>query len=238
MLGAFRRAQAKAFGRSVGSVIGALLALAVAVSPAGAQVSRILESPPDLPSPSATYVFYLHGQIIETSGRRPTHPQFGVYEYDAVLRALAGTDRYVISEQRPPNTDVFEYAETVASQVRGLIDRGVPPGRIAVVGFSKGGRIAIATSSLLREPITYVFMAACNRDLFGSDSYRVSGRVLSIYEESDEIGISCAPLLERSPSVSESREVRIETGARHGAFYTPRPGWVEEVVRWVEQPGR
>jgi hypothetical protein len=214
-----------------------LLALVLSAQPVLAQSDWLLESPPSSPDLSATYVFYLHGQIIETSGRRPTHPQFGVYEYDEILGALSGPDRYVISEQRPPNTDIAGYAEVVAGQVRQLIADGVPPAHIAVVGFSKGGRIAIATSSLLRAPIAYAFLAACNSGVFNDESYRVSGRVLSIYEESDEIGVSCSPLLGRSPGVLESKELRITTGARHGAFYVPRREWVPEVVEWVKGTG-
>jgi pimeloyl-ACP methyl ester carboxylesterase len=201
------------------------------------QTQPILSSAPESPDLSATYVFYLHGQIIETAGRRPTHPQFGVYEYDEILGALSGPGRVVVSEQRAPDTDVAEYADSIAAQVRALIAQGVPAEHIAVVGFSKGGRIAIATSAALRERVTYVFLAACSQGVFDTESYRVSGRVLSIYEETDEIGVSCGPLLERSASMIESREVRISTGARHGAFYQPRAEWVREVLRWVPSPG-
>jgi len=213
------------------------LSLLAAGQPVSGQAGHVLESPPENPVLSATYVFYLHGQIIETGGRRPTHPQYGVYEYDEILRVLSGPDRYVISEQRPPTTDVSEYADALAGQVRQLLKAGVPHAQIAVVGFSKGGHIAITLSSRLREPITYVFLAACSRGILADESYRVSGRVLSIYEESDEIGRSCAPLLERSPAVSESKEIQITTGAMHGAFYRPRSEWVPEVVQWVQHAG-
>jgi len=221
----------------VGLTVASMMAILGAHTGVSAQAQRIVASVPDTPEPSTTYVFYLHGRIIETGGRRPTHAEFGPYEYDEILKALAGNDRVVISEQRSPDTVTGEYAELVAGQVRDLLKRGVAPERIAVVGFSKGGGIAIAVSSLLREPITYAFLAACNPGVFGNEDYRVSGRVLSVYEESDEIGVSCAPLLARSPAVLESKEVRISTGARHGAFYTPRAVWVDEVVRWIEEGG-
>jgi hypothetical protein len=214
-----------------------LLVLGSTAVPVTAQETPVLPSAPEDPDVSATYVFYLHGQIIERGDRRPTHPQFGVYEYDEVLRALGGSHRIVISEQRAAGTDVSEYAERTAREVRDLLASGVPPERITVVGFSKGGMIAIATSSLLNEPINYVFLAACNRAVFDNESYRVSGRVLSIFEESDEIGVSCAPLLERSLSVTTSKEVRISTGARHGAFYQPRSVWISEVLAWVRGEG-
>ncbi len=188
------------------SLTAALLGLALLAIPALTQTLPVLESPPENADPAARYVFYLHGQIIETAGRRPTHPQFGIYEYDAILNALAESGAQVISEQRPPNSDVGSFASRVADQVQSLLSKGVPATQITVVGFSKGGRIAIATSSLLREPISYVFLAACNAGVFNEEAYQVSGRVLSIYEESDQIGISCSPLL------TESREVRIATG--------------------------
>jgi predicted esterase len=133
-----------------------LLALAGTAFPATGQAESILSSAPEDPDVSATYIFYLHGQIIERAGRRPTHPQFGVYEYDEILRALSGSDRVVVSEQRAPDTDVAEYADSIAAEVSALIAKGVPAEQIAVVGFSKGGRIAIATSSLMREAVTYV----------------------------------------------------------------------------------
>ncbi|MDH5589073.1 MAG: alpha/beta hydrolase [Gemmatimonadota bacterium] len=220
-------------GRHLPSV---LLGLAALVAPVRAQTLPLLETAPTKPDPAIRYVFYLHGQIIEREGRRPTHPRFGVYEYDDILRELAGSGAQIISEQRPPNTDVAAAARGISEQVRSLLDAGVPATRIAVVGFSKGGRIAIATSSILREPITYVFLAACNRGVFDDETHRVSGRVLSVYEESDDIGVSCEPLLERSPEVVESREVRISTGERHGAFYRPREEWLDETIRWIRQP--
>ena len=214
------------------------LVLGFTAGPVMGQTHGVLPSIPDNPDVSATYVLYLHGQIIERAGRRPTHPQFGIYEYDEVLRALSGSGRVVVSEQREAGTDVAEYADYVAAQVRALLASGVPPSQITVVGFSKGGRIAIGTSSLLDEPINYVFMAACNRGVFDDPSLQATGRVLSIYEESDEIGVSCSPLFERSSSVTATAEVRISTGARHGAFYRPRPEWIAEVLRWVQLEGR
>lgn len=189
-----------------------LLLLAVPSGPVLAQTGAVFSALPTDPDPSAHYVFYLHGRIIETSSRRPTHPQFGVYEYDEVLSALAGPGLQVISEQRPPDTEVGAYGRKVADDVRSLLAKGVPPSNIGVVGFSKGGLIAISTSSVLTEPISYVFLAACSDFVFGQPELRVSGRVLSIFEQSDEIGVSCAPLFDRSPAVLETQEIEISTG--------------------------
>ena len=53
--------------------------------------------------PQAHYLFYLHGRIVE-EGRRPTSPQFGVYEYDKILETFRARGFVVISEQRPKGT--------------------------------------------------------------------------------------------------------------------------------------
>ena len=49
----------------------------------------------------------------------------------------------VISEQRPRNTDVEEYAGKVTGQITALLDAGVPAENITVLGASKGAAIAI-----------------------------------------------------------------------------------------------
>src|SRR3546814_10041826 len=113
------------------------------------QVSAAL---PAVPDPSGTYLVYLHGRIVEDLGPRPTDPRFGLYDYPAILEALASRGATVISSQRQPETNVNEYAGIVVAQVESLIHRGVPPENIVVVGFSKGGAIAIHVSSFLRRP--------------------------------------------------------------------------------------
>ena len=35
----------------------------------------------------------------------------------------------------------------------------------------------------------------------------------------------------------ETKEILISTGAKHGAFYRPRPEWVSDVIAWVEGAG-
>lgn len=70
-----------------------------------------------------------------------------MYDYPAVLDALASRGATVISARRRANTDVAEYAGVVVAQVERLIHLGVPASRIVVVGFSKGGDIAIHVMS-------------------------------------------------------------------------------------------
>jgi hypothetical protein len=73
----------------------------------------------------------------------------GVYEYEAILKKFAGYGFIVISEQRPKNADVEEYAKRTVEQIILLLDANVPPENITVVGASKGANIAITASYLL-----------------------------------------------------------------------------------------
>lgn len=198
---------------------------------AAAQRGAILDRLPEHPDRSARYVIYLHGRIIEDKGPRPTHEQWGVYEYRKILETLAAAGT-VISEQRRPGTDMDQFAEHVVGQVRTLLAAGVPPEHITVVGFSKGGGIAIRTSARLKnDKVNFVFLAACS----GNADLDVHGRILSIYEASDDVGRSCAPLFARSKSPGERKEIRIETGGGHGTFYRPRQEWTAPVLVWVKR---
>jgi hypothetical protein len=101
-----------------------------------------------------------------------------------------------------------------------------------VIGFSKGGGLAIRTSARLKnDRVSFVFLAACS----GNDDLDVHGRILSIYESSDDVGRSCAQLFAGSKSPGERKEIRIETGGGHGAFYRPRPEWTAPVLAWIKK---
>lgn len=188
---------------------------------------------PKTPEPSAIYLIYLHGRIIENAGPRPTHPQFGLYDYPAVLEALSSRGAVVISAQRPAETDINQYAGVVVSQIESLITQGVPAGNIVIVGFSKGGAIATRVSSFLRRPqVRFVLLAACPNQPVAAN-LRLTGRVLSIYETSDTLAGSCKPLAEQPEHPQSFNEVPISTGKLHGAFYQPLPQWLQPVLDWL-----
>jgi hypothetical protein len=198
------------------------------------QSLQIFGQVPETIDPAARYLIYLHGAIIERAGVRPTHPEFGVYEYRKILEVFAERGFVVISEARPEGTDGMLYAATVADQVRKLLAADVPPDHISVVGFSKGGGIAIAASSMLaNDRINFVFMAACNPWLDLRPEIVARGRLLSLRESSDELVGSCESLFGRSPSQHDHLEVLFELGGGHGAFYRPQPEWVNLVIEWA-----
>lgn len=202
-----------------------------------AHAGTVFTDVPESPERTEIYLIYLHGRIIENSGPRPTDSRYGVYDYPAVLEALSSRGAVIISAQRPPKTDMNEYAGVVVSQVEDLIDRGVPAGNIVVAGFSKGGGIATRVSSFLRRPqVRFVLLAACP-DSAIAPNIRLTGRVLSVYEASDTLAGSCEPLADQSGHPESFEEVKISTGRLHGAFYMPLPAWVDPVLDWVHGAG-
>ena len=207
-------------------------------APADGALSNIISGVPSVIEPDARYLIYLHGAIIETQGIRPTHPRFGVYEYEKILQTLAERGFVVISEVRPAGTDGMVYATKVVEQVRELLAAGVPPDHVTVVGFSKGGGIAIAASSMLADDdLNFVFMAACNPWLDDHPEIVPRGRLLSLREASDELMGTCDGLFARSPSQHVQREIVLHVGGGHGAFYRPHPEWVDPIVEWAGLEG-
>lgn len=217
-------------------LVAAACGLLLAATPAAAQRGSILGDVPAQPRPGARYLIYLHARIVEEKGPHPVDDRFGTYEYREILDTLAAAGADVIAEERAEGTDFRAFGAHVADQVRRLMSAGVAPEHIAVVGFSKGGAIAIITSALLRDPrITYVFLAPCGDWVKGRDDVDVRGRILSIYEASDELGTSCEPLFAQASAPGAHQEIRISTGLGHGAFYRPRAEWLVPLLEWVER---
>lgn len=109
------------------------------------------------------FIIYLHGKIIEDEGLNAIHPDYGRYEYNEILVYLASSGGQIISEIRPAGTDPIAYAEKGAVWINHLLDHGVPPQKIFVIGFSKGGAITIHLSDHLKNPgINYVLIGICS----------------------------------------------------------------------------
>lgn len=188
--------------------------------------------------PEAEYLFYLHGRIIEDQGLPAISPDFGEYEYEAILAALQAYDYLVISEQREADTDGIEYARRVTGQVTQLLEAGVPPEAITIVGASKGAGIAVYVSHFLANAeINVVLLSICHPDTvqeFFQNEINLYGNVLSIYDASDVLAGSCEELFTFSEGkgIARHEEVVLEIGTGHGILYQPLIEWVLPAVEW------
>ena len=200
-------------------------------APATGTVLRGLPQPID---PDARYLIYLHNQFWETAAPDDRHPQFGLYDYEGILAAFAARGLTVIAERREPGADPPVSADRVVRQIRDLIAAGTPARAITVVGFSKGGAIAIlASTGLADDDVNFVILAGCGRWLASRPDLVSRGRMLSVFEASDELAGSCRPLFDRAAPGSQSSEIELRLGGGHGAFFAPHPEWIEPTVAWA-----
>ncbi len=203
-------------------------------SPDPEERGEVLSGLPDSPDPDHRYVIYLHNLWLENRGPGVPHPEFGDYEFEKILQALAESDLTVIGEVRPRGADPHATAKRVAEQVTTLQNAGVPADQITVVGFSKGGAIAILASALIADDeVNFVFLAACGSWLDSTPNLVPRGRLLSIREDSDDIVGSCDRLFARAPPAAERREIVLSFGGGHGAFFRPHASWIRPVLRWA-----
>jgi len=213
-------------------------AITCMASAAAAQAGiRAMSHAPLKPDASAHYVFYLHGQILEDQGLAAVNPEYGPYEYAAIVNQFAESGFTVISEVRAARTDVAQYADSVAAQVNRLLLAGVARDHIAVVGASKGAMITMLTSTRLTAPIRYVILAGCNDGSRQRLAPRLHGDVLSIFENSDTIGRSCGPIFGDSPALGKHKEIELHTGRKHGFLFHPLTEWVGPAVSWIRGRG-
>jgi hypothetical protein len=194
---------------------------------------------PETIDPARRYLFYIHGRIIEDQGIPAVDPTFGEYQYQAILEKLAGYGFVVLSEVRSKDTDSMSYARIIASQIRKLLQAGVPAQNVTVVGASKGAGINIFVSNLLGDPeINYVLLAICEpgfvKDLVESQ-ISLSGNVLSIYDSNDPYGGTCQDLFAFSEGKGLARhdEIVLNLGLSHGLLYRPLDEWVLPTIEWA-----
>jgi len=185
-------------------------------------------------------MFYLHGKIIEDQGIPAVSPDYGEYEYEAILEKLASFGFRVISEQRQKNTEGMKYAERVARQVTELLKAGVPAKNITVVGASKGAWITIEISNLLgNEELNFVVMGTCDPEIIQSFKRQKTflyGNVLAIRDSVDDLSGSCQELFNFSEGkIARHEEIVLHVGTGHGILYKPLDEWILPTVQWADQ---
>ena len=188
-------------------------------------------------SSAQSYVFYLHGKIVEDQGAKAVDNinGFGAYQYNDIVSAFRKEGFTVISEVRKKDTDPKTYSLKVVKQIDSLIKRGVKAESITIVGASKGAIISMLISSNLKNKnVNFVFMAGCFNDISESNpDINFYGNILSIHEKSDVIGKSCLPVKNKSTGITHYKEIEINTGLRHGFLYQPFIVLMNPTIQWA-----
>lgn len=188
---------------------------------------------------SQEYLFFLHNKYLELEGEKGFHHEYGRVEYDAIVNAFRNDGFTVISEVRPRDTDARTYAKkVVVHEIDSLIDDGVDPSKITVVGTSKGGYVAMYTSSYLKnKDVNFVFVGCCDTvEMPQIPDFDFYGNVLSIYEASDSFATSCIKVMDRfKANMPRYEEVQLNTGLKHGFLYKALPDWIEPAMAWARK---
>ncbi len=229
--------------RSAMPFMSALMILCFYVLPSTGQTKLLLGQPegnivsdvPQKVDPKARYLFYLHGYIVEAGNTRPTSERFGVYEYEQILETFRQSGFVVISEARKKTPEIEPYGAKVAGQVRRLLKAGVPPKHITVVGASQGSWMAMLASTYLKNRnVNFVVIGACAAEDGLLQLVNLHGNVLFISEKTDLPG-SCQRFRADATGLSESKEIELNTGLKHGFLFRPLKEWVDPTVAWAKR---
>ena len=210
----------------------------VALVPLSSGAVEIYDQFPDAIHANERYVIYSHGFIVEGDDPKPVSPQYGEYDFPAIKEAIFSDGGFnLIAYQRAKTLD-DSYVETLKSWVKRLVDAGVKPSSITLVGFSRGAYLtALASNDLTGMGINTALLAICEKgDVSGAPGLAMGGNLFSIYEKSDSYG-SCKQLAARS-HLTSFNEVKISTGKKHGAFFQPRQEWVGPLKAWIAKTNR
>ncbi len=208
---------------------------------ANAMAQTISPSIPAEIDSSKKYLFYLHGGIIQSRGIDAVSPHWGRYEYTSILDTLKSYGFNVISEARPGDTDLLEYAGQVAQQINTLLKSGVAPEHITVVGASMGAGMTLDIAIRVKNrQINYAVLGICREaswdaylQHYTEDEIQLCGNFLSIYEQSDSYG-SCDSYFEKQPCLSGYKEIKLNMGNGHGFLYKPYKEWLHPLVQWID----
>ncbi len=215
----------------------AIIGLVLSLPASGQQISATV---PLLPDPDASYVFYLHGGIVNDENRNPTSSYYGKYEYDSILLALANSGFYVISEARLKETKEVDYAKKISKQVDSLLTAGIPLSQISVIGASLGAYIAMELAIIRKqEELKIALLGLCSEYALGyfkQYSNSICGDFLSVYEVSDQKG-PCESIFTNQVCTKGFNEIRLDMGIDHAFLYKPYDEWLKPVVTWLKAKG-
>lgn len=180
------------------------------------------------------HIYYLHGRIIEMQGKDAFSEDFGKYEIDSIVDAINAENAVVHCEIRNYDADVKVYAAKVSKEIDSLINSGVKPSDITVIGASKGAIIACNISDMNPHDINYIFLGGNNDYQEQNNDWKLHGKVLCIYDLSDDIaGKDYSYWKQKENFTSKFEQIEIKTNLGHGFLYKPIDDWVIPAKEWI-----
>ena len=191
------------------------------------------------PDRHSRHIIYLHGQIVEDQGLPAFSERYGEYRFDDIVSSFEDAGFEVTAKVREAGADPASHAEETVESILDILDRGVPPENIIVIGASKGAYIASLVSNQMVGPdIRVILLAGCSApvsETFLADGMQFHGHILAIRDVSDtRLAGSCAGIAEQSPGLSSFQEIVTDTGLEHGLIYEPREEWVVPAMDWAK----
>jgi hypothetical protein len=187
---------------------------------------------------SKKYLFYLHGGIVQEEGINSVSSDWGKYEYAAILDTLKSYGFNILSEARVKGTDEEKYGEFIAKQVDTLLNAGVPPQHIIVVGASQGAAMTIeAAYKLQNSKINYAVLGLCSEYMlqyYAKYEDKLPGNFLSIYESSDP-HCPCDRLLMNQYCRPGYKQIKLNMGISQGFIFKPYKEWVYPLISWIKE---
>lgn len=186
--------------------------------------------------PSEKYIFFLHNRFLEGHALEEAHPEYGKVEYRKMLNAFEANGFTMMSEIRDGNVNAHSYAQTQVILIDSLMELGISPNNITVVGTSKGGYIAQYISTLANNPnLNFVFIASFqNDDIENASQINWCGNILNIYEKSDPYGVSAEARMTTSNCTFRHFEnFELNTGLGHGIVFRAMDEWLNPTMEWA-----
>jgi hypothetical protein len=182
------------------------------------------------------FLFYFHGGVVTVLGDNAINqgaPEWGPYQYSAILDSLRGRGFRVISEIRKGGVDDSVYVKNLTMQIDTLTRQSVPMRNILVLGASAGSTIVLlAAAQMKRADFRAVIIGGCWPDAYKDyEQSDIHGRFLSIIERSDPHG-TCEAIFRNRKNVVSFQEIALATGLSHGFIYKGHKEWVDPAVNW------
>ena len=189
--------------------------------------SEVLTTPPDKIDKQVKYFFFSHG-----SGLYKSYADRAREKWQDKVSALEELGFVMITEEREKGGDE-DHALKMAEWIDKLIDKGVPAKNIYVGGYSRGARLSLTVSDILsNKEINYFLLSGCYpNDEFGDD---IKGRILSIYDNGDDLFDSCAPYITLNEDIT-FKEVEVDSGYGHGMGSSVRDEWMDPLLAWLKK---